>query len=637
MKRILTLCLFSFLISSALSAQNRLVFIEEFTQASCPPCEATSPALNAVMAANAEKVVEIRYHTSWPGVDPMNADNPADVQARVDYYGVTGVPNLRIDGVVATGSGNQLVTPAEIDARYALASDVSMELTHDYNDDNSGMMISLSITNDGTDAYSVASNRLRIAIVEELITWPFTPGSTSLTEFHAVMKDFVTDVSGMMLPEIGAGETWSESWMVDVPPTWYALGQLGVVAWVQDDQTQTVINSAESHAVELNGDYTDIAATNGVTSESFCEETVSPDIMLINNGTVDITEATIVMAVNGEEVATETFSGTLAAGSSQAFSFSEIDRMPGGAEYSFVVTTVNGATSDVDRFNGITSAVFVGTFGSYTSLDETFEGYAFRDLGDFIVERSYDLAFVTVTPAAFNTTANVGNFSPNSMLIDFWGWSTVGDEANLYYGEVDMTTATDPTFTFTYTGASFQTSQDELNLEVSTDCGDSWTTLWSARGAELATQGPINDARYVPAFSSTWVPVEVDLSAYIGNANVSFRMRAVSGYGNATYIDNLAISGITTSNDNVVDASLASIYPNPVNATAMIDLDLAEANEVVLQVSDINGKVIDTKSYGQLSGAHTLRYDVDALTSGIYIFNIVAGDVVSPQRVSVIK
>jgi hypothetical protein len=589
------------------------------------------------MAENADKVVEIRYHTSWPGTDPMNADNPTDVQARVDYYGVTGVPHLRIDGVVATRSGNNLVTTTEIDARYAIASDVSMELTHDFNDDNSGMMLSLSITNDGSDAYSVASNRLRIAVVEELVTWPFTPGSTSLTEFHAVMKDFVTDVSGMMLPEIAAGETWTESWMVDVPATTYSLFQLGAVAWIQDEQTQSVINAAESHPVELNGDYVDIAAASQVESASFCDETIAPAVTLINNGSVDITEATIAMLANGEIVATENFSGTLAAGASTAYDFSEVARVPGGIEYSFEVTSVNGLQRDADRFNGVTQATFVGSFGEYTSLNETFEGLAFRDAGDFIVEASYGLAFVTVTPAAFGTTANVGNGSPNSMLIDFWGWTTVGDEASLYYGEVDMSVATDPTFTFSYTGASFQTSQDELHLEVSTDCADSWTTLWSGIGADLATQGAINDARYVPTFSSTWVPVEVSLADYVGDANVSFRLRAVSAYGNATYIDNVAIQGISTSNNEIVDQTLASIYPNPINATAMIDLDLAEASEVVLQVSDINGKILDTKSYGLLSGAHTLRYDVDALTSGLYIFNVVAGDVVSPQRVSVIK
>ena len=71
--------LFAALLSASFmgfSQSQRTVFIEEFTQASCPPCETTTPALNAVIETNAEKIVQIRYQTSWPGVDPMNADNP---------------------------------------------------------------------------------------------------------------------------------------------------------------------------------------------------------------------------------------------------------------------------------------------------------------------------------------------------------------------------------------------------------------------------------------------------------------------------------------------------------------------------------------------------------------------------------
>jgi hypothetical protein len=425
--------------------------------------------------------------------------------------------------------------------------------------------------------------------------------------------------------------------MVDVPSTTYSYFQLGAVAWIQDDQTQSVINAAESHPVELNGDYVDIAAASQVESESFCEETIAPAVTLSNNGSVEITEATIDMLANGEVVATETFSGTLAADASTAYNFSEVARVPGGVDYSFAVTTVNGLERDVDLFNGITQSTFVGSFGTYTALNETFEGLAFRETGDFIKIGSFADAFVTVTPAQFGTTANVGFFSRNSMLINYYGWETVGDEASILFGEVDMTTTDNPKFSFNYTGASFQGSQDELHVEVSTDCGDSWTNLWTAIGTDLATQGPINTGIYFPTFSSTWVPVELDLSAYTGMNNVSLRFRAVSDYGNAAYLDNISLEGIASNNNEVVDQTLASIYPNPINATAMIDLDLAEASEVVLQVSDINGKVIDTKSYGLLSGAHTLRYDVDALTSGLYIFNVVAGDIVSPKKVSVIK
>lgn len=73
---------------------------EEFTQASCGPCASQNPAFNAVLAANTAKATSLKYQTSWPGVDPMNAQNPTDVQTRVNYYSVNGVPDAIMDGNV---------------------------------------------------------------------------------------------------------------------------------------------------------------------------------------------------------------------------------------------------------------------------------------------------------------------------------------------------------------------------------------------------------------------------------------------------------------------------------------------------------------------------------------------------------
>jgi hypothetical protein len=55
---------------------QRLVLLEHFTQASCGPCASQNPALNALLDNNTTKVVAIKYQTSWPGTDPMNAANP---------------------------------------------------------------------------------------------------------------------------------------------------------------------------------------------------------------------------------------------------------------------------------------------------------------------------------------------------------------------------------------------------------------------------------------------------------------------------------------------------------------------------------------------------------------------------------
>lgn len=638
MKRIFTLTVLCFVASLSLQAQNRLVFIEEFTQASCPPCEATTPALNEVLIANADKVVQIRYHTSWPGVDPMNADNQPDVQARVDYYGVSGVPNLRIDGPVATGAGNQLVTPAEIDARYAVPSPIEMTLTHDYNDDNSQITVTVEVTNSGADAYSVAANRLRVAVVEEEISWPFRPGSTSIQVFEAVMKSFVTGVQGMAIPEIGAGETWSETWTVDVPSTWYALAELAMVAWVQDDNTRAVINSAESHPVPLKGDYLDVAGENKVATQTFCDATVVPTVGISNGGSIEITEAEVSVFLDGNQLGTETYTGSIAPGASVDFELTEIPTTPGGSEYSFEVISANGQADDVNRLNGITGLKFVGIFGEFSELDETFEDKAFSDEGDFIVDSPNDLSFVTVLPSSFGADIPpLGSNSNNAVIIDFWTWSIVGEQGFMYFGELDFTDRVGVNMTFDHAGGQYQNSRDRVSVEVSTDCGATWSEVWTAAGADLATDGNVNTARFRPTPATQWKTAEIDLSAYDGSANLSMRFVATSDYGNSAFLDNINLSATPVSTYDVVDETLATIAPNPVSDRATIKMQLDAASDVVLQVTDLSGRLVGQQNYGLQSGVTTLSYDVTTLDNGIYIFNIVAGDTVSPHRVSVMK
>ena len=112
--------------STAFAQATRLVLFEEFTQASCGPCASQNPAFNTLLSGNTTKAISIKYQTSWPGVDPMNAANPTDVATRVSYYGVNGVPWTAMDGDTATGSAYAgapaNVTQTAIDTRYAVAS-----------------------------------------------------------------------------------------------------------------------------------------------------------------------------------------------------------------------------------------------------------------------------------------------------------------------------------------------------------------------------------------------------------------------------------------------------------------------------------------------------------------------------------
>jgi len=94
----------SLIAGSAFAQSQRFILAEEFTQASCGPCAAQNPAFNAVLEANTTKIIGLKYQVWWPGYDPMYNHNKSEVNTRVAYYAVNGVPNARLDGTNNAGA-----------------------------------------------------------------------------------------------------------------------------------------------------------------------------------------------------------------------------------------------------------------------------------------------------------------------------------------------------------------------------------------------------------------------------------------------------------------------------------------------------------------------------------------------------
>ena len=64
MKR--TCLLSTLLLAVTVSAQNRIVLVEEFTNTGCGPCASWSPELDAVIENRLGDCVAIKYHSNYP-------------------------------------------------------------------------------------------------------------------------------------------------------------------------------------------------------------------------------------------------------------------------------------------------------------------------------------------------------------------------------------------------------------------------------------------------------------------------------------------------------------------------------------------------------------------------------------------
>ncbi|MEM9547267.1 MAG: Omp28-related outer membrane protein [Bacteroidota bacterium] len=645
MKKILLLAFTILSISSAFAQSQRTIFVEEFTQASCPPCEVSTPILNATLEANADKLVQLRYQTSWPGVDPMNEDNPVEVRARVDYYEVNGVPSAFVDGASPVGVDlPELVTQSTLDNAYAQEAPVVMTVEHTLSDNLNSVEITVTVTNEGDAPYNVATNRLRVALVEEKITWDTPPGSTSITVFDAVMKAFVTGTEGMMLPEIAAGETWTNTWNVStsfVPV--YNYREMAVVAFIQNDANRSVQQAAHSKPQELTGDYKDaeIISTTNLEGD-YCNYSFVGTAQVTNvESSDDIAGFAVDMFVNGVLSQTLMVEESLAAGETMDLTFDESTLNAGPNFVGYVVRLNEG---DLSTKNNITPTTFIGkaTGNIAESIDITYEDEAidpFTPVAGTIIKAPGNLLYFTViNSAVFGLGNSIGAYgeSENLLSVDLWTWNpgpTVDAEGFMVIDDQYVVPEDAVELTFDYAYTSYGGSNDRLIVEVSDNCGITFTEVFNQAGAQLRTAPEVNgNTRFIPN-ANQWRTVEADLSDFAGET-IMVRFRVISAWGDMLYFDNIALRVITDVNELEANESLR-VYPNPASAYVNVELTTPNASKVNLRVIDMLGRTIKSENLGTVSGMINHTLDVSSITNGSYLLlmNVDGRDVV--KRLSI--
>jgi hypothetical protein len=241
------------LVAGAVNAQSqRLVLEEEFTQASCGPCAAANPAFNTLLNNNTSKAISIKYQTSWPGVDPMNAQYPAAVAARVSYYSCTGVPFVAQDGVPVTGAsytgypGN--LTQTKINNEYAVTSPFTIDVSHYLNAAQDSIFISATLT--ASQAFTAGGYpRLHIVLVEKHIHFTTAPGSNGEKDFYNVARRMYPTQTGTLMPMVwNAGDDTTITIKAAIPSYIYDINQLAVVSFLQDNTDKSVLQAGYSNS-----------------------------------------------------------------------------------------------------------------------------------------------------------------------------------------------------------------------------------------------------------------------------------------------------------------------------------------------------------------------------------------------------
>ncbi len=101
----------------------------------------------------------------------------------------------------------------------------------------------------------------------------------------------------------------------------------------------------------------------------------------------------------------------------------------------------------------------------------------------------------------------------------------------------------------------------------------------------------------------------------------------------------LAMNGLASPTELPQEYEVASVYPNPFNPTANINIALPEAADLSVRVYNINGQMVAELANGQFqAGHHNLVLDGSNLASGLYFVQTqVPGQLNNVQKVTLMK
>jgi hypothetical protein len=95
-------------------------------------------------------------------------------------------------------------------------------------------------------------------------------------------------------------------------------------------------------------------------------------------------------------------------------------------------------------------------------------------------------------------------------------------------------------------------------------------------------------------------------------------------------------TGINAGIAQVLSSSKAvALAPNPATGSSAILLNLATESDVRIELTDLNGKLITSGTYTNLSGAQSISMDLNGLSAGIYAVNILVNGTLYTEKLVV--
>jgi hypothetical protein len=212
--------------------------------------------------------------------------------------------------------------------------------------------------------------------------------------------------------------------------------------------------------------------------------------------------------------------------------------------------------------------------------------------------------------------------------------SLLGDRGWFVSPVLDFSEATEASLYFDLSYTTRTNAFDRLRVMTSVDCGVSYTdTLLNELGATLSNGNSFSGSWQPDTLD--WKPRRINLNSLLGKQNVRVAFAFTNRNGNNIYIDNIEffVSNVPLKTDDVL-----SVYPVPVKIddNLLITFSLPEKSTVEIEIVDVAGKVILTKTPVNVLN-QTYEVLLDNISAGVYLVRAKTDNAIYTRRIMVVK
>lgn len=352
--------------------------------------------------------------------------------------------------------------------------------------------------------------------------------------------------------------------------------------------------------------------TIGQPAQRICTNTLTPQVTLVNRGSETLTSLTIHAVIDNGTVQNYAWTGSLATYAEVTVTLPALTTVQGNHVLSISTSNPNGA-ADEDTSNDALSLDFIYYEPFAAPVKEGFEGLFLPQGWDIVNEDGGSTWEKTTSASKTGSGAvKIGNFD-NQVV----GQRDYLRSPTVNIAGVDSAFVSFQVAAATYTNASAVGNVwDTLQVLISTDCGQTYTSVYKKWGSSLITRSAATRTAFTPGVNE-WRHEEINIGSFIGQGEILVAFLNTNGNENDIYLDDINIRTVTV-NPHLKEAGFLAT-PNPTSGQVSVQFYPHPEKLKSVSIYNVAGqKIRETVITGEVA-SNVYNFDLTTFPSGLYV------------------